>query len=636
MLSYMRKNASSWIIKVLFGIIVIVFVFFYGFSDVRKKKTTVLATVGEKNISVAEYMKAYKNLLQYYRNIYKDKFNDEMIKLSGLKQQALEQLIDREVLFQEADRLNITATKEQVQKEILNSPMFQENGAFSNRLYNRILNYYGMSPVDYEKDMEKELAIRTLQNMIQNAVNVSESELKELFMLQNEKITLDYVLLSPGDDKKTFENSPEEQKEYYEQHKEEFKVPEKIKVSYIVFKPEDFYDSVTVDEEELRQYYESDEEQFLVQEMVKARHILLPVDEKQSPEQQEAVRQKAQNLLEQLQQGASFEELAKKHSQDSATAVKGGDLGLFQKGDMVKPFEETAFSLNPGETSDLVKTQYGYHIIRVEDKISKHVKSFKEVRKDIEKDIRKEKAQEVVFKESRRAFNRLFKSRDLEEYSEKNSYRLLKTDFFAYGMGPEDTSSKKAFSEAAFSLSAGELAPVFAVGQNYILLKLEDRQEEHIPALQDVEQQITEKIEEQKRWETTRERASQILARLREGAEQWKDMERNHGLVAKETSFTRMGDYVQDVGQSKELKDAAFVLDETNPYPAKAFTTRKGVFIVKLKTRSVPDESEFIKDKEKTTRFILQRKKQERFNKYVEDLKKNHPVWVDNKQFSSV
>jgi len=127
----MRKNASSWIIKILFAIIVIVFVFFYGFSDVRKKDQDIMAAVGNRKIYVAEYRTAYKNMLQLYQNIYKNQFNDNMIEKMGLKQKVLENLIDRELLLQETERQGISITSEEIKKTIKSSPTFQQNGVFS-------------------------------------------------------------------------------------------------------------------------------------------------------------------------------------------------------------------------------------------------------------------------------------------------------------------------------------------------------------------------------------------------------------------------------------------------------------------------------------------------------------------------
>ncbi len=155
MLSLMREKAQSWIIKLLFGIIIIVFVGFYGFSSNKDSIKEPVVTVGEKKISMKEFQEAYKNMLQFYTNIYKDQLSDEMIGRLGLKQQVLDQLINKEVLLQQAKKLNIRVSKEDVRKEIVKTQTFQENGVFSQRAYEKVLGYYAISAKDFEKQQEE-------------------------------------------------------------------------------------------------------------------------------------------------------------------------------------------------------------------------------------------------------------------------------------------------------------------------------------------------------------------------------------------------------------------------------------------------------------------------------------------------
>ena len=221
MLSFMRKNAKSWIIKLLFGIIIVVFVFFYGYSGTRNKKDTVLASMGDKKITIAEYQEEYKNQLQFYRSIYQGKITDEMIRQMGLKQKALENLIDREILLQEAERKNIQATPEEIRKSIMESPVFQENGAFSQKNYERALRYYGLSLADYEQSQGKGLIIKKLQDLVKSAARVSDKEILERFLSENEKIKIEYLAFSPDQIKEKPPVSEQEIESYYKKHAEE-------------------------------------------------------------------------------------------------------------------------------------------------------------------------------------------------------------------------------------------------------------------------------------------------------------------------------------------------------------------------------------------------------------------------------
>ncbi len=637
MLSYMRKNAKSWIIIIPVGIIILVFVFFYGFSDVRKGgEDTIVASIGKRKVTMGQYRTAYKNMLQFYRNIYKNQFSEEMIENLGLKQKVLEDLIDRELLLTEAQRLNIHISPEEIKNAILSTPFFQENGVFSQRLYERVLSFYGMSALDYEREKEMELKLKRLEEMIKNTVQISDNEIREVYNLQNTTVKIEYVCFEPDKIQQKPEVIDEELKQYYEDHKEKFRVPDKVKVSYLVFDPQMLETRAAVSQEEITEYYEADPQQFHEPQTVKARHILFKVEEKATEQEQAAIKEQAAKVLEQITSGENFEALAKKHSEDSASAEKGGELGYFKQGDMVKPFEQAAFSLKPGETSSLVRTKYGFHIIRVEDIREARTKSLDEVKDVIDKDLRKEKAQELVRKEARRAFNRLFKSKDIESYAEKNEFTLLQTDYFAYGNAPEDVPGKDLFSKEAFALSPGELAPAFAIGQKYFLVKLTDKQETHIPPVEEVRTSIQSEIVKEKKIQLAKQRAEKVLEELREEKQSWQELEQKYGVQIKEAEFKRPGDYVSGIGMVKELKDAAFTLEKPNQYGPAVFPTDKGSVIVRVREKDIPGEAMFEQDKEKTAQTTLQQKQTEVFNQFLQQLKSKADLWVDPKMVPSV
>ncbi len=296
MLSFMRKNAKSWIVKILFVIIILVFVFFYGYSDMRQGKETALASVGEKKITVGEYQEAYKNMLQFYRNIYQGQLTEEMIRQMGLKQKALENLIEREILLQEAGRMKLAATTEEVRTNIMKTPAFQENGSFSQQNYERTLRYYNLSTADFETNQEKEIIIKKLEDLVKSAARYSDQELRNQFLLENEKATIEYLAFSPEAIKENPAVSPQETENYYKKHAEEFRLPAMVKAQYILFSPENYENKVTVAPAELKEYYQMDTERFSEPKKVKARHILLKTGKADSPEKVEAVKSGLRNF----------------------------------------------------------------------------------------------------------------------------------------------------------------------------------------------------------------------------------------------------------------------------------------------------------------------------------------------------
>jgi peptidyl-prolyl cis-trans isomerase D len=628
----MRKNAKSWIVKLLFGIIIIVFVFFYGYSGTRNEKDTVLASVGDKKITIADYQEEYKNQLQFYRSIYQGQITDEMIRQMGLKQKALENLIDREILLQEAEKKNIQASPEEIRKSIMESPVFQENGAFSQKNYERALRYYGLSLADYEQSQGKGLIIKKLQDLVKSAARVSDKEIWERFLSENEKIKIEYLSFSPDQIKEKPPVSEQEIESYYKKHAEEFRVPELVKCDYIIFSPQAFENKVVVQSVDLKSYYQMDVERFVEPKKVKARHILLKVAKTDPPEKEQAVKKRAEELLQKLKSGEDFAKLAEKNSEDPGSAAKGGDLGYFKQGDMVKPFEEAAFALKPGELSALVRTPYGFHIIRVEDVKEAHTKTFEEVKGILEKELRQEEAKKIAREEANRAFNRLFKSKDIEDYAKKNSLALKQTDYFSFGKGPEDNEGKNTFSDAAFSVAKGELAPIFSLGQSYVLLKVADKKASAIPPVKDVSESIRSIIEREKKIALAKERAEKMLAQLKAGKTDWAAAAKENKLETKTAKeFIRQGDFIPEFGKAPALKEAAFALSEKKPYPDKVFDTDKGIVIIKFKERQVPGQEEFQKQKERLEKQVVQMKKEDLFNQFLERLKAKAEITVDKK-----
>ena len=628
----MREKAGSWIIKVLFGIIVIVFVFFYGFSSLRKPdKDTTIAKVGNHKITMSQYQTAYKNTMEMYRSLYKNQFNEEMMEKLGLKQKVLEDLIGREMLLQEAERRAIRVTEDEIKNSIVRMPMFQQDGSFSEAMYKRALNYYGLTATEFEKDKERELMLRALENIVTRSAKVSDQELRDMYKMQQEKVKIGYLCFEPEKIKDTYSIPDADVKNYYDLHKEQFREPEKVKAKYIIFDPASFEKTVEVTAKEIEEYYETESDQYFEPKKIKARHILLKSENK---EKDAEVFKQSEALAAQVAKGEDFEKLAKKFSEDKATAEKGGDLGYFKKGDMTKPFEEAAFAMKPGDISKPVKSQFGWHIIKVEDVKEARSKPLEEVKESIEAEMRKEKAQLVVEKEAKRAFNRLFKSKNLEEFAQETGMKVQETGFFIYGKAPEDEPGKENFSKEVFALAKGELSPTFAVGQKYYIVRLEDKRESQIAPLDEVKTAITAEIEKEKKLVAAKVNAEKLLMDLVQGKQQWEEAAKKAGLEIKEAEVLAIGEYIQGIGQSKEIREAVFSLDQTKPYGASPYRADKGIVIIKLQERIAPTDADFAKEKDRMAQTLLQTKQRELFDQFLQGLKAKADTWVD-KKFSS-
>ena len=631
----MRKNAGSWIIKVIFLAIIITFIFFYGYGDKQGPEEAVLATVGSQKITAEQYKTAYANMLQMYQQMYQNKITDQMARTLGLRQNLFDEMIEQALLLQEAERLKLLVSKEEIKRAVMKQAYLQENGVFSERRYEAVLNRMKMTAAEYEQQAAQEIMLASLRAMITQAVNVSEQELLEAFQLRGEKLTLDYLEFSQSDITEDMPVSDGELQAYYDQNAETYRINEMAQAQYIVFDPKDYAGRMSVEPEDILDIYNAEQERFVEPEQIRARHILLTVDTAGDPQKAAAVQKEAQTLLEKIKNGSDFASLAKNYSQDKATADAGGDVGFFKRGAMVGPFEQVAFGLQPGEVSDIVETQFGYHIIKLEERKPKRVRPLEEVREELVRELQQELAEREVRTASRRAFNRLFSSRDLEGYAKDNGLTLRKTELFAFGAGPEDKQSENAFSQQAFALQPDELSPVFSINKKYYLIKLTEKKPSHIAPLDSVRAAVLAEVQRKKRFEHARQQAENALKMLTENGFDWAAAAKKFRLDIKQAEVTRTGEFVSGLGRNPELKQAVFKL-ENGQTADRVFATDSSSVLVRAGLTLLPPESAFEEEKEQLRQQLIAAKQQETLNRYIQKLKEQYSVDIDRELFEAL
>ena len=331
--------------------------------------------------------------------------------LPFFSQRAAEQLITRQALISEANRMGLRVSPEEVKEELQHgrySATFFPGGNFiGEQEYADMLQRANLTPTKFEESVANDLLLTKLQALISGTASVSENEIHEQFVKQNTKVKFDYAVLKQDDIKKGLHPTESELKSYYQSHLSSYanSMPEKRKIKYAVIDTSKIEGGIQVTQADLEGYYRDHRDAYRVPEQVKVSHVLIKtplpgpdgkVDEKAAAEAQ----RRAEDLLKQVKSGAKFEDLAKKYSEDPGSAKEGGSLGWIGRGQTVPEFEKTAFSLPKGQISDLVKSSYGFHIIRVDDKQDAHVKSLDEVKAEIEPALKHQKAQQMAQKQA--------------------------------------------------------------------------------------------------------------------------------------------------------------------------------------------------------------------------------------------
>jgi len=397
MLDFMRRRVQSFWTKILFSIIVLVFVFWGidNFNDDAQVQS--VATVNEDPISLKEFQQAYRNVKSHYQELYKERFTSELAQRLNLRQQTLDELIDAKLLAEEARRIGFRASDQEVRDDISVYPAFQGFGSFSSDRYRRVLRYLRMTPREFEERQRDRLVVTKLQKFIDASARATDHEVEELFRFEQEQIDLAFIKIASVDlvDKVTVDE--QQVTDFYDTNKETFRQPERIRFTYVAYAAEEYESEVQLSEQEVQKMYDTKKaDQFTEEQQVQARHILFLVSDNISEQDKGQIRATAETILERAKSGEDFTALAEKYSEDTATAESGGDLGLFARGRMVKPFEEAAFSMDAGEIGDLVETTYGFHIIKVEAIQPERVQPLDEVVDEITATLRTERSREVA------------------------------------------------------------------------------------------------------------------------------------------------------------------------------------------------------------------------------------------------
>jgi len=624
MLRFMREQAGSWLIKVLLGAIVIVFVF-WGVGSFREQRGGRIALVNGDQITLDEYRESYNNLIEQLRGKFGNNLNEEMIETLQVKKQALNQLIDNRLLIQESKRLKFRVSKEELADAISNITAFQNAGIFDNRIYKNILDRLRMTPEEFEMAQKNAMMIDKLRTFITSSAKVSDQEAREWYNWINATVDIEYMFFDPKR-YKNIQTSEEEIKTYFENHKENYKTDAMVKVRYLHLDPEQYRSKVTLSDEEAREYYDENLESFKMPKTVEARHILLRMDPDADPETVNKTKERAIDILKLAREGKEFAELAKKYS-EGPTRDNGGYLGEFRKESMVKPFADKAFSMKAGEISEPVRTQFGWHLIKVEKVNEESITPFDDSKKDIQKKLTDNKAKSLAYDEAEAVSDIAFEGEDLIKAAKERHLKILTTDFFSSKGTIEGISNPSQFAAVAFDLSAMEISDVQELGDGYYILQLLDKIPPEIPPIEKVEIEVRVDLIKEKQDQKAKADSSAFLAALKSG-KTMNDAGKQFDLEPKTTGFFNRNSSIPNIGFERDISEAAFQLTREKKLPENVLKGSKGYYVIQFKDRKIPDSDAFEKEKEDIKERLLAQKKSEIFDALLAQLKSKSDISI--------
>jgi peptidyl-prolyl cis-trans isomerase D len=600
-------------IKVALGAVVVVFVF-WGIWNHREGRERYLVKIGDQMITIAEAKNSYQNLRESYQSRFRDQFNEEMVKRMGLKERAVNDLIHKVLLLQEARRLGLRVAPEEVQASIQNYPAFQKDGTFDRATYLRALQRARITAKEFEAGQRQILLTSKVQGLVVSSAKVSDPEVLDVYRGTFEKVNLDILSLNPLD-VKGVSLTPEEVKGYFSKHREMFKIPAKVKARYLLFYPKDYLKQAQITPKEVENYYQNNQEKFGQPKRVKVRHILIKSDSK-NPEALAKARKKAESIREEAAQGKDFAQLAKQYSEDPGTKDQGGDLGTITRGQVVPEFEEAAFSLKAGGISRVIQTPYGLHVLKVDEIQEGKVEPLEKVKDQIQSILRTRHARELAHDEADQAYAMASKEKQLDGFAKEKNLTIKETSLFS---ADDKIDLDPKLRDSALFLSKGDVSPVLRLGETFAVLQVVERQEPRSPELKEVEGQVSEALRREKQKDKALAKVKEVLEKLKKGAD-YKTLASQEGFKIEETGFFERGTEPPKMGPSEELQKALSTLSAKSPYAENPVLLNGKYSILRLKEKKEIDLAQFNFRKENYRRAVLQQKQEMLLTNWLDEL----------------
>ena len=625
MLSTMRKHAGSWMIKVILGAVILAFIPF-GYGIYQDRRDIEVASVNGDSILYDDFNRVYNNLLVQMRQQFGDALNEEMIKMLNLRQQAMDRLVEEKLLLAEARRLNLKVSDEELAAAIASVEAFQTAGVFDARRYAFILERNRLSQEDFEAQQKQSMLVAKLNRLIAAGAKVSDNEAAEWYRFNNAEVNIDFVAFSP-DSFKGIEVTNEEVRAHFEKRAESYKTEPEIKVRYLRFDPEAYRSKVEMTAEEIRQYYDDNQSEFVTPKTVEARHILIKVADDASEDDVEKARKKAADVLKLAREGKDFAELAKAHS-EGPSGRNGGYLGSFKKEDMVKPFSDKAFSMKAGEISDLVRTQFGWHIIKVEKVNEGSTRSFEEARKGIRGKLIAERARLMAQEEAEQVYDVTFVGEDLVRNAQDRKLAVQETDFFTRRQGPAKGIREPApFANAAFQVDDSEVSEILEYSDGFYLLQPIERREPQIPEFETVAERVKLDLIKERQREKAQQEADRFLEVLKGGKSLAEEAKRREFKTDASGYFKRTA-AIPKIGYHPDIAKSSFALSDDKRLPDEVFPAGGSFYVIQFASRKEPTEQEFEKDKEQVRTQLLQQKRFQTMETWLAEKRKNSEILV--------
>jgi peptidyl-prolyl cis-trans isomerase D len=625
-LAFLRRHRRWFFVFLWVVILAFVILYIPNLDPATRLADSTVATVGGRPIQASAFQKQYLRQRRQFLNMNQGQVDEAMLERMGLREQVLSSMVREQLEALEADRLGFMVDDTAVVKAITEDPQLQTNGRFvGSAALSRLLQQQGMTVVDFETEVRAQLKTQRLREAVTDGVTASETEVSAEFRRRSELVRAEYVHIPTAPLEATVQLTDDEIKARFEANKDRFRLPERRVLSYLLIDPIELRAKVLPTGTEVENYYRNNPAEFTTPPQVCGRHVLVKVKQSatatEGHEDAEA-RSLAEAVLGRLKKGEAFEKVAKEKSEDSS-AANGGSLGCFGREQMVPEFSAVAFSLPVGALSDIVKTSFGYHIIKVDTNLPGGVLPLEQARKRIEAQLQDTKSRDMAAQKAEAVASALKANQTLEQIAEAQGLAVKKSEPLQLGKGAGVLTSPVLLSNA-FELKAKETSKDgFQAGAGAAFFRVEEILAPKTPDLAEVKDEVRKYAVQT----VAREKAREAAKTLAQDAERT-----DLGKAAARAKFTRVetkglvgrGQAFTDIPQSALLEDQAFGLVQGKL--SAPLDTPTGVAIVRLIEKKSSDEAALGQQRQAIRESLVAAKKDRLFSSYLQTLTDRYPI----------
>lgn len=599
MLDFLRKKSQSTVIQVVIVAIVLVFIF-WGVGGNIGNEAVSLATVNGEKISFLDYQRLYDQKLNQMRDQLGGEIPTGLLEAMDLKSKVVDELVRRVLLRQGAHSAGLVVSDAEVRQAIQEMPAFKNKETFDPEWYKGVLANNRMTVGEFENSVRADLLTAKVLGHLSRFGGVSEAELKDRFKFDYRQKEFAFAVFPAADFEKRVVASDKDLATYFESHKDKYLGQPELDLKYVIF-PFDGNGSTPVSDQEATAYFERHIDEFTTPESRRARHILIRAGASDSPDAVSAKQARAGALLKEAQAGADFSALAQKNSDDKGSAGQGGDLGFFGRGQMVKAFEDAVFALTKG-ASTVVRSEFGFHVIKLEDVRPGKVRSLAEAKEEVVAAVRKEGAKNQAFKAASEAYEKIILAGSLEKFAQSGGGTLKQTGLFSAEAPPELFKAEPAFLKATTTLKKGELSSIVDGASAYAVFFASDVRAPSVPALLRVRAQVQADFAKDKAVDLAKESADRYLAALKAGGNMVLEAQKYGVQVGESPLLSRAERGASQLPPT--VLDAGLALSATSPYPKEVQKVENAFFVLKFTSEKDASEELFRQKREELAKKL--------------------------------